>query len=56
MFNNFTIKDSANNSLTLNGAIITNNFINYEFNLKVAAKNFELLNSTRKIIRSTTAA
>ena len=48
VFNNFTIKDSANNSLSLNGAIITNNFINYEFNLKVAAQNFQLLNSTKK--------
>ena len=48
VFNNFTIKDSANNSLSLNGAIITNNFVNYEFNLKVAARNFQLLNSTKK--------
>lgn len=48
VFNNFTIKDSANNSLSLNGAIITNNFINYEFDLKVAARNFQLLNSTKK--------
>jgi translocation and assembly module TamB len=48
VFNDFTIKDSANNTLSLNGAIITNNFINYEFNLKVAAKNFQLLNSTKK--------
>jgi hypothetical protein len=48
VFNNFTIKDSANNSLSLNGAIITNNFVNYEFNLKVAATNFQLLNSTKK--------
>jgi translocation and assembly module TamB len=48
VFNNFTIKDSSNNSLSLNGAIITNNFVNYEFNLKVAARNFQLLNSTKK--------
>ena len=47
-FNNFTIKDSAGNALTLNGSVLTSNFINYEFNLKLTASNFQLLNSTKK--------
>ena len=47
-FNEFTIKDSAGNSLILNGNVLTNNFVNYEFNLKLTARNFQLLNSTKK--------
>jgi hypothetical protein len=47
VFNNFTIRDSANNELTLDGSVLTNNFINYEFNLDVNATNFEVLNTTK---------
>ena len=47
-FNNFTIKDSSGNALALDGNIITNNFVNYEFNLKLTARNFQLFNSTKK--------
>ena len=47
-FSNFTVKDSSGNALTLNGDIITNNFVNYEFNLKLTARDFQLLNSTKK--------
>jgi hypothetical protein len=47
-FNNFTLKDSAGNSLILNGSVTTNNFINYEFNLKLTAENFQILNSTKQ--------
>jgi hypothetical protein len=47
-FSKFTVKDSAGNALTLDGNIITNNFINYEYNLKLTARNFQLLNSTKK--------
>jgi len=47
-FSNFTVKDSSGNALALNGDIITNNFINYEYNLKLTARNFQLLNSTKK--------
>jgi hypothetical protein len=46
-FQSFSIKDSANNALTLNGSINTNNFINYRFNLYVNADNFLLLNSQK---------
>jgi len=48
VFNNFTLKDSAGNSLILNGNVTTNNFINYEFNLKLTAENFQILNSTKQ--------
>ena len=47
-FSDFTVKDSSGKALTLNGKILTNNFINYEFNLKLTARNFQLLNSTKK--------
>jgi hypothetical protein len=47
-FNNFTIRDSAGNTLSLNGNVLTNNFINYELNLKLTARNFQILNSTKK--------
>jgi translocation and assembly module TamB len=46
-FNNFTIRDSTNNALTIDGTILTNNFINYNFNLRVNATNFMVLNSTK---------
>ena len=47
-FNDFTIKDSSGNSLAFNGAVSTTNFINYKFNLKVTARKFQVLNSTKK--------
>ncbi|WP_158513017.1 translocation/assembly module TamB domain-containing protein [Flavisolibacter tropicus] len=47
-FNNFTIKDSVNNALTINGTASTTNFINYGLNLDINADNFKVLNTTRK--------
>jgi hypothetical protein len=47
VFDNFTIRDSANNALDIDGNILTNNFINYNFNLTVSADNFLVLNSTK---------
>jgi len=47
-FSNFTIRDSANNALNINGDILTSNYINYTFGLNVNASNFMLLNSTKK--------
>jgi len=47
-FNDFTVKDSSGNALALNGNILTNNFVNYQFNLKLTARNFQLLNSTKE--------
>ncbi len=47
-FNNFSIKDSANNELTLDGMAGTTNFLNYDLDLKLVADNFRALNSTKK--------
>lgn len=47
-FDNFTIRDSANNTLNLNGAVTTTNFINYGFNLDVVAENFRAVSTTQK--------
>ena len=46
--NKFSITDTANNALTINGAINSTDFINYSFNLKVRADNFQAINSTSK--------
>lgn len=46
-FNNFTIRDSTNNTLILDGKVMTNNFINYNFDLDVKARDFMVLNSTK---------
>ncbi|HVG40122.1 MAG TPA: translocation/assembly module TamB domain-containing protein, partial [Chitinophagaceae bacterium] len=48
VFDKFSIRDSANNALTLNGNVQTTNFINYGFNLDVDASNFRALNTTNK--------
>ncbi len=48
VFQGFSIRDSANNALNLNGTIATHNFINYNFNLYVYADNFLILNSAKK--------
>jgi len=47
-FDNFTIRDSANNALNIDGNILTNNFINYDLNLNVIAKDFLVMNSIKK--------
>lgn len=47
-FNTFTIKDEANNAIVINGLAGTSNFINYNFNLTVAADNFMAVNTTKK--------
>ena len=47
VFNNFTIRDSADHALNIDGTIATTNFINYNFNLDVNAENFEVLNSKK---------
>ncbi|MCD2425593.1 translocation/assembly module TamB domain-containing protein [Niabella pedocola] len=45
-FNNFTIRDSANQPLTLDGMITLPNFSNPGFNLTLRANNFKVMNST----------
>ncbi|RYY41368.1 MAG: translocation/assembly module TamB [Chitinophagaceae bacterium] len=47
-FDNFAIRDSANNALTLNGSVSTGNFINYNFDLDVDARNFRALNTEKR--------
>lgn len=47
-FDTFTITDSANNSLVIDGAANTTNFMNYNFDMSVRARNFRALNSTKK--------
>lgn len=46
-FDTFTIKDSANNSLVIDGLAGTTNFTNYDLNLTVKARNFRGLNSQK---------
>jgi hypothetical protein len=48
VFDQFTIKDSANNEATLDGTAFTSNFSNYKFDLVFNARNFQVLNSTKK--------
>jgi hypothetical protein len=47
-FDQFEIKDSAQNSLRLNGIAATTNFRNYNLDLTLKANNFRALNSTKK--------
>ena len=48
ILNTFTIHDTANNAIVLDGAINTPDFFNYTFNLKINADNFQAINSTKK--------
>ena len=47
-FNNFTVRDSANQAFTLNGMVKTTDYSNFGFDLKLRANNFMALNSTSK--------
>lgn len=47
-FETFTIKDSINNSLVVDGYAYTTNFLNYRFDLDIDAKNFQAVNSTKR--------
>ncbi len=46
-FNTFTIKDSANNSLVVDGAAYTTNYTKYRFDMTVVANDFRAINSTK---------
>jgi translocation and assembly module TamB len=48
VFDQFAIRDSANNAMTLDGTVGTTNFINYNFDLDVNARNFRALNTQKK--------
>ena len=45
-FNDFTIRDSKKNEATIRGNILTRTYKEFRFNLKLSAKNFQLLNTT----------
>lgn len=47
-FDSFTVKDSANNTLALDGAAYTTNFMNYKFDLSLKADNFRGVNSSKR--------
>ena len=48
VFDNFSIRDSVNSALTINGNVETVNFINYGFNIDMNADNFHALNTTKE--------
>jgi translocation and assembly module TamB len=48
VFDTFTIRDSANNALTIDGTVLTTNLVNYNFNLNVRARDFLAMNSTKE--------
>lgn len=48
-FNKFTIKDSANNPLVINGTIREKQLTEYDLNLQINAKNFMLVNTPRAL-------
>lgn len=45
--NTFTIRDSANNRLVIDGTAGTNNFVNYDLDLTVRADDFRAINTTK---------
>ncbi|MBC7948850.1 MAG: translocation/assembly module TamB [Chitinophagaceae bacterium] len=47
-FDNFVIRDTANNELVLNGIVQTPNFVNYFFDLDVRTTKFKVLQTTKK--------
>jgi hypothetical protein len=47
-FDDFVIRDTANNEMKLNGTIETPNFVNYNFDFDLSATNFQVLNTTKK--------
>jgi hypothetical protein len=48
LLNTFTIRDTANNAIVIDGMLNTTDFYNYVFDLKIDAKNFQAINSTKK--------
>mgnify|MGYP003629615785 FL=1 len=46
-FDNFKIQDASSNAISVSGNVGTESFINPSFDLKLKAKNFKALNSTK---------
>jgi len=47
-FNKFRLTDSTNNSLVVNGSLLTQTYTDFKFNLDVNANNFKVVGSTAK--------
>ncbi|MEO9003410.1 MAG: translocation/assembly module TamB domain-containing protein, partial [Ginsengibacter sp.] len=47
-FDTFTIRDTSNNAIVIDGAVNTPDFFNYTFDLKINARNFQATNSTNR--------
>ncbi|MBC3539061.1 translocation/assembly module TamB domain-containing protein [Rufibacter sp. H-1] len=45
-FNEFVMLDSLNNRATVNGSILTSNFLDYRFDLRATTDDFMVMNST----------
>ncbi|MGV3530378.1 MAG: translocation/assembly module TamB domain-containing protein [Flavisolibacter sp.] len=48
VFDNFALRDSSGNQLVLNGTARTDNFINYNFNMRVDADHFRILSTAKE--------
>lgn len=48
LLNQFSIRDTANNAITIDGMLNSTNFYDYSFDLTVKAKQFQAINSTSK--------
>jgi hypothetical protein len=48
LFNKFSLDDSANNKLVVDGIVYTKTYKDFRFNLEVVAQNFRAVNSTQK--------
>src|SRR5690606_6491127 len=46
-FDRFAINDTDNNALTLNGAILTQTYRDFNFDLNINARDFKVVNSTK---------
>ncbi len=48
LLNSFTIHDPSDNAIVIDGKLNSNDFINYNFDLKIKANNFQAINSTNR--------
>ncbi len=48
LLNTFTIRDTLNNAIVIDGILQSKDFIRYKFNLGINANNFQAINSTNK--------
>jgi hypothetical protein len=48
LLNTFTIRDTSNNAIVIDGKLNSKDFIDYNFDLNIRANNFQAINSTNK--------